>query len=116
MQLKNVLSRFAVSFIFISFGLWEIINPLSWISFVPDFLSRLSFVSTLITIHGIVLIVLGAWFLWGKKIRIAAVLSSLVMLDIIIGLIISSGWSDLLIRDIGIFIFILSFVFEKENN
>ncbi len=114
-KIRKWLAAMAVSFIFVVFGVWELINPQSWLGFVPSFLSTLSFVVVLIRIHGIVLAILGLWFIWGKHIRVASILGVLIMLDIVVNLFISSGWSDLLVRDIGIMIFVLSFAFEKNR-
>ena len=114
-QIRRWIAVLAVSFIFISFGVWELIDPQTWLGFVPSFLATLSFVLTLVRIHGLILTILGLWFIWGKYTKLASILGTLVILDIVVELFISSGWTDLLVRDIGIMLLVLSFAFEKDR-
>lgn len=112
-RIRHYLVIGAASFIFLIFGVWELINPQYWVGFVPQFL--LTFYPTiLVIIHGIVLTFLGIWIATGKWLRIAAIVGTLVMAQIVISLLVLSGFSDLLVRDVTILLFILSLVFEGD--
>lgn len=117
--IRHYLTVYAAAFIFIVFGLWEIINPVYWSGFVPSFISKVfSNVNLLVEIHGIVLTLLGICFVFEFKRKIASVLGTLIMLDIVFSLFLESGFSDLLVRDIIITILIVSIFFDdyKKDN
>ena len=104
----------SASFIFLAFGIWEIINPEYWQGFVPSVLFKFN-ITLLILAHGIVLAILGAWLLTGKWLKAAAVTGTIIMAQIVISLFLSSGFSDLLVRDFAIMLFVLSLAFENNN-
>ena len=111
--IRHYLTVYAAAFIFIVFGFWEIINPGHWSGFVPSFISNIfSNVNILVQIHGIVLTLIGICFVFGFKRKIASVLGTLVMLDIVFSLFLESGLTDLLVRDIVIAILIASIFFD----
>ncbi len=111
-KIRHYLSVFAIAFVFLAFGIWEMADPQYWISFVPKFASQLVNASTLDTLHGAVLAIIGVWLVSGWKQRIAAVFSSLIMLEIIIGLINLSGFSDLFVRDAALLLVSVSLFFD----
>jgi len=113
-KLSRQIASFSVFFVFIVFGVWEIINPGYWAGFVPSFVST-SLAPLLVRIHGVVLSIIAIWLITGFKRRIAGIFASLVMLDICVSLFISSGFSDLLVRDIAILIFAVSIIFDAED-
>ena len=104
----------ASAFIFLAFGVWEIVNPQYWVGFVPPILFSFN-LTLLILIHGITITVLGLWILTGKWLRLASIIGTLAMLQIVISLVISSGFSDLFVRDFAIMLFILSLAFEENK-
>ena len=111
---RKLLSSFSIFFVFIVFGVWEIINPNYWAGFIPTFMSSLLNPLLLVRFHGIVLGVIGLWLISGFQRRIAAIFSALIMLEIVISLSLS-GFSDILVRDIAIFIFTLSLIFDTDK-
>jgi uncharacterized membrane protein len=112
-KIRHYLATYAVSFIFIIFGIWEIINPQYWAGFVPSFVSRLpGSANFLVQIHGIVLAAAAISLAFDFKRKIAAALGTLMMLGIVISLYIDSGFSTLLIRDIAITLFVASLFFD----
>lgn len=111
--IRHYLTVYAAAFIFIVFGLWEIINPVYWSGFVPSFISKIfSNINLLVQLHGIVLMLVGVCFVFEFKRKIASVLGTLVMLDIVFSLLVESGFSDLLVRDIVITVLIASIFFD----
>ena len=113
-KISRFLASLAISIVFIIFGIWEILQPNYWIGFVPGYASVIMSVTTLVIIHGLVLAILGVWLITGIKKKAAAILSALVMLDIIIS-VSEGGFSDVLVRDIGLFILTLSLIFDADN-
>ena len=116
---SNKVRRYIVSaglaFIFLSFGMWELIEPKYWIGFIPSFMLSIIPGTILIIIHGIVLAILGLWILSQKYLKYASLLGTAVMVQIIVSLIMTSGFSDILVRDIGILLFVVSLYFEDNS-
>ena len=110
--LHYFIGRIALAFIFMTFGVWEIIQPGYWTAFVPQFALAFASPFTLIMIHGAVLVILGlGLILLPRYRRIIASISALVLLIIIVTIVTSSGFSDILVRDMTIFLFTLSLIF-----
>ncbi len=111
---RHYLTVYAVTFIFLVFGVWEIVNPQYWSVFVPSFISGLfNSINFLVQIHGFVLVVLAISLIFGFKRKLTAILGTLIMADIVFSLFIGSGFSDLLIRDIVITLFVASLYFDN---
>jgi hypothetical protein len=49
----------------------------------------------------------------GRKMRYVAILGSLMLLQIVLALIVESGFNDLVVRDVTIFLFVASLIFVK---
>lgn len=101
-----------VAFVFVSFGVWELINPMYWTGFVPTFL--MAHATTLVRIHGTILTIAGLWVLSRWKLRWAAILATLMMIEVSLGLLISSGFSSLFVRDLAILAAAASLFFERD--
>lgn len=107
-----VIIRLALAFIFLTFGIWEIVQPDYWSGFVPPFvLALFGHANLLVMIHGIVLVLLGLGFLIGYYLWYVALVAALVLAQIIISMIIQFGFDDVLVRDITIFGVIVSLLF-----
>lgn len=115
---NNKIRRYIVigasSFLFLVFGIWELVDPNYWVGYVPPMLFKLMRPNILVIIHGIILAILGLWIITGKQLKIAAIVGTLVMLQIVLALLISSGFTDLFVRDFAIMLFVLSLVFEEK--
>ncbi len=112
-KIRRCLSIGASAFIFLVFGIWELVNPEYWARFVPSSLFNFN-PTILIIVHGIILTLLGVWLITGKWLRVAAIAGTLVMAQIVLSLIVSSGFSDLVVRDFTIMLFVLSLAFEEK--
>ncbi len=117
-NLSKYLIHYAVSLIFIIFGLWEIIDFTYWSSFVPGLISNFINVQTALLFHGIILIILGGWIFSGYKIKIPAFIGVLIMFSIVIDLLASSGFTPVFVRDFVIMLVTASIIFEdtKKDN
>lgn len=108
---SRIIARFGILFLFLTFGIWEIIDPNYWIGFTPSFIVKLASALLLVKIHGIILLIIGAGIFFSKHIRLFASLAVLIMLQIVLSLWLASGFTDLLVRDIAILIFAVSLAF-----
>lgn len=112
---STLLVRLAISFIFIVFGIWEILVPAYWAPFVPKFVITVFNPAFAARIHGLILLVLGVLILISFRKRIVSALSSTVMLGVVFSVFAFQGFTDLLVRDIAIFLCSLSLLFETES-
>ncbi len=112
---RHIISRLALSVLFLGIGLWEIIQPQYWSTFIPKFLTSIASANALVGIHGVVLLIIGIAVLLGAYLRIAAILASLVMIEVIAAIILESGFSDLLIRDLSVLFLAISLIFDDTD-
>lgn len=110
----SLIVRFAISFIFIVFGVWELLNPAYWVVFIPEPVSAVFNPLFATRVHGIVLIVLGVLLIVRIRRQIVALISTLVMLGVVVSVFAYSGFSDILVRDIVILLCVSSLLFERE--
>ena len=94
--------RLFLAFVVIWFGLQEIFTPDTWVTFVPTFLGQGSLALDLVIVHGIILTVCAVLLIFKLYTRLAAWIVVVLLLEIIINLIFKSGFSGLVVRDIGI--------------
>lgn len=117
--------RIAVSLVFLWFGINQLIDPESFLGYVPQwiyqqepqmmmhgfmqFMQRApNFVYTIILLNGIFETIFGALLLIGYFTRIVAFLSALHLF----GIAFSLGYNDIAIRDFGLALATLSLVFS----
>lgn len=109
---SRILTRFGIFFLFLTFGIWEIIDPGYWIGFAPSFIVKSVSALLMVKIHGIILSIIGAGIFFSRRhLKFFAILASLIMIQIVGSLWLASGFTDLLVRDIAILIFAVSLVF-----
>lgn len=110
--MRKTITKLGIAFIFITFGIWEIVDPAYWSGFVPKFFEGLIDLFLAVRIHGIVLLALGLGVLSGFKTRELGIASTLVMASIVFSLLINFGFSDILVRDVVILLFASTLIFE----
>ncbi|MCL5429891.1 MAG: hypothetical protein M1504_00245 [Candidatus Marsarchaeota archaeon] len=113
-EIRHILTRAALALLFISFGIWEILQPQYWVAFLPSFLNGLD-PNLLIMVHGTVLLLVGLAVMTGAYLRIASIIYALIMLEIVGDLIVTSGFSDLVIRDIVVLVFAIALYFDDTK-
>ena len=84
------------------FGLNEVLSPQDWITFAPAFLGTGSLAISLVILHGILLSTTGVALVINYYRKATSVVVALLLLEILANLIMQSGFSDIVIRDIGI--------------
>lgn len=82
------------------FGYHELIQPSLWTGYVPVVSGSLAVV--LVLAHGWLLLMLAVALFAGIAVRVAAALTAALLLEIEGWLTISSGLSDLVLRDLGV--------------
>ena len=106
------LARLALAFCFLSFGLWEIVDPASWESYVPFFVVQtLGNVELLVRLHGIALTIVALCVLFGVYLRVFTIIAALMIGEIVAALWLEGGgFTETFIRDVTILLFILAMV------
>ncbi|MBM2818300.1 MAG: hypothetical protein HW401_890 [Parcubacteria group bacterium] len=107
----RIIARFGILFLFLTFGIWEIIDPSYWIGFAPAFIAKSSNAMLMVKIHGIALSIIGAGIFFSRHVKFFAFLAAFTMVQIVLSLWLASGFSDLIVRDIAILIFTVSLMF-----
>ncbi|MDE1824908.1 MAG: DoxX family membrane protein [Candidatus Micrarchaeota archaeon] len=109
-KIRHLLTRIGIGIVLVVFGAWEITNPAAWVGFLPPLFW--SNTTMIIVVHGVAMIAVGLAILTGFYLRIAAILSSIMLLAIIISLMVLTGYMDLVIRDTGLLLLSLSIIFD----
>ncbi len=101
---RHLLMRVGLGFVLAWFGIQELRNPSEWAVFVPSFVSDHApvAVNDLILLHGFLLLVAAAAIVLGLVYLLGCLLAVGLVVDIILGLWLDGGVSDLVIRDIGL--------------
>jgi len=113
---SDLILRYALAFVVIWFGINEIFATSKWLSYVPHFLGTGALAYDLVIFHGIVLCLAGILLALGWQTRIVAAIVALMLLDIVINFLFTSGLNSVAIRDVGLFGAALSLVFARPTN
>jgi hypothetical protein len=102
--IRHVAMRAGLGFVLGWFGIQELRNPSDWAVFVPSFVADHSPVALndLIILHGYLLIVSAAAVLLGLLYIGGCLLAMGLLSEVVLGLWLDGGVSDLVIRDIGL--------------
>lgn len=98
-----MVSRLALGLVLLWFGLHELLQPSLWTGYVPIITGTSQLALGLVLGHGWVLLMLGMALMLGIAPRLAAALSALLLLEIVVSLSVTAGVSDLVARDLGVF-------------
>ena len=116
----HLVMRLSLGFVFLWFGVAEILNPRYWSGYVPQIFTEILPIPILPLVqgHGSVLVFLALCFFFRFYLRYTGVLALLVLLSIIGGLISMNGFDEIVVRDIGLFGLAFSiWLYEiKEND
>jgi uncharacterized membrane protein YphA (DoxX/SURF4 family) len=99
-QSAFVALRIGAAFAFLYPSIQALYDPVSWLGYFPHFIRALP-IDSLVLLHGFgaIEVVLALWILSGWKIRIPAVLATLMLLGIV-----AFNWAelDIVFRDISL--------------
>ncbi len=103
---KNYLlvMRLSLAFVFVYFGISEIFNPAYFSGYIPSFISHLSIYEPdlFIRVHGSVLVFLSLCLIFKFYLKFTGILVILMLIQIIGGLLLISGFNEIVVRDIGL--------------
>lgn len=105
------LFRLALAFVFIAFGIWKFIDPGYWFAWIPRYALPYLPVTKTVAMYllGAVETVIGAAVLFDFRTRAAAAIAAVMLAAIIM----SFGWSEMMVRDVGVFLIALGLAFGK---
>ena len=94
---QRLILTLGLAFVFIAFGIDKFINPEAWQGYVPLWLAVP--VIPFLYVIGAIEILLGILLFVQKTARIAAIGCAALL----IGIILTLGWNEIMIRDVGLF-------------
>src|SRR3989344_1041674 len=97
-EYSRILTRIAISIVFLWFGITQIVNPEYLMGYLPNFILLSGYAKTFIYLNGIFEIAFGTLLIIGLFTRTVALLLTVHLLGIIIGL----GYNDIAVRDFGL--------------
>lgn len=98
-RLVFFLLRLSLTFAFFYAGVSAITSPQNWIDFLPQFLSQVMPLGTILFIFGIWELILAAWLLWGKWLMVSSAIAFLMLLGIVV---FNTGVLTITFRDISL--------------
>lgn len=118
MNKENVLSynilRIGLAVTILWFGISQLMNPMYWTGYLPEFLISQSFISlnTLVYLNGVFEIILSFLLFMNKYVKITSIIMSIHLIFIIITL----GFNEIGVRDFGILVGFVALVPISSNN
>ena len=97
-EYSRILTRIAISIVFLWFGINQIINPDYFMGYLPSFILLSGYAKTFIYLNGTFEVIFGTLLAIGLFTRTAALLLTIHLVGIIIGL----GYNDVAVRDFGL--------------
>lgn len=84
------------------FGYHELVQPSLWTGYVPVVPTSSALAVILVLAHGWLLLLLSVAMFAGIAVRAVAAVTMLLLLEIVVSLTLTTGLSDLVLRDIGV--------------
>jgi len=84
------------------FGYHELVTPQLWTGYVPGFSATSDLAIALVLAHGWLLLVLAVAITAAIALRLAAAVSALLLVQIVLELAVTGGFTDLTLRDVGV--------------
>jgi hypothetical protein len=96
------IARWLLALVLGWFGYHELAQPSLWTGYVPVLATSSSLAVILVLAHGWLLLLLSVAMFAGIAIRAVAAVTVLLLLEIVISLTVTTGLSDLVLRDVGV--------------
>jgi uncharacterized membrane protein YphA (DoxX/SURF4 family) len=97
-----VAARVLLGLVLAWFGYHELVRPSLWTGYVPVLSATSDLAVILVLAHGWVLLLLAVALVAAVAPRMAAAVSAVLLLEIVISLTVTGGLSDLTLRDVGV--------------
>jgi len=94
----DVVLRIGLSFVFLWFGINQSIDPSRFLGYLPEMLLNLRFAGTLVIVNGVIDLLEGIFFAWGKYVQVTSIVAFVHLLAITV----SVGYNDIMVRDVGL--------------
>ncbi len=109
---SNFFLRFGIGLVFLYAAIAALLDPTSWIGFIPRFAQKIIPALTFITLFSVYQIALAFWLFSGKKTFYASILSAVTIFVIIIS---NLGLFDIVFRDVAIFFSCIALAFMSKK-
>lgn len=106
-QYAPIMARLGLAGVFLWFGINQIIDPVSFMGYLPEFLLNMDSARTLVVANGIAELIAGILLVIGIGVRPVALLLGVHLIAIIISL----GYNDIAVRDAGLLALALAVFF-----
>ncbi len=110
-----LIARLTTGLILGCFGFWELTGPSQWTGYVPQFLANIASPLLLVVLHGWILFLLGAAALIDFAPVVTAWSAVVVVAEVAGGLALTSGFTEILVRDVGLLALALVWALESRH-
>ncbi len=97
--LTDLILRLSLAFAFIYSALLGYLHPFDWIGYFPSILRDHLATAVILNLFGLTEILIGLWFIWGRKLFIPSVIASVYLLSSIL---FNFGQFDIFFRNVSI--------------
>lgn len=95
-------ARLSLGLVLLWFGTHELVQPSLWTGYVPIISQTSHLALAMVLLHGWLLCVLAVALIFGIAPQLAAGVSALLLLEIVVSLSLTGGVSDIVARDLGV--------------
>ena len=106
----HAIIRYGVALVFLIFGVWQLIDPASWLGYVPPFVPLDTMVA--VYLNGLVDVILGIMLALGFFTRIVAIVAAVHLIAISVVL----GFNDVAVRDYGLVIVLVGIAMHGPDD
>lgn len=103
--LARRLDTAALTFCFLAFGLWELVDPSYWTAYLPHGIDTSAAAVPLVFVHGIILSVCGIGVMTNRWMTLWLGLSTALLLEVTVTVWFVIGYGDVFIRDVSLTLF-----------
>ena len=111
---QEAVLSYSLAFVAIWFGLNEMLYPQTWVDFAPAWLGTGKLAYYLVLAHGFVLFDAGVMLVINFHRRIAALILTLILTEIIVTLVMQQVSMDIIVRDVGVLGLALALLYKKS--
>jgi hypothetical protein len=110
----TLIARVATGVVLGFFGFWELTGPSQWTGYVPHAVGALVSPVSLVLFHGWILFVLSTAALIDFTPPLTSWIAVMFMAEVVVGLLLTSGLTDILIRDLGLLALALVWALDSK--
>ncbi|HLJ59718.1 MAG TPA: hypothetical protein VKZ50_08300 [bacterium] len=107
-----MVARLGTALVLGLFGYWELTGPSQWTGYVPQAIASYASPVALVLLHGWVLFVLSVAALIDLMPSIVSWIAVAMMTEVVAGLLLTSGDTSILVRDVGVLTLALAWALD----